>query len=296
MNQKSIALFNAAVRVLNAESPITLRGLLYRLVSSGHLQDTTAKSYNRLKRLMGKGREDGSIPMSMIVDNLRETVKPSSWTGLNEFGETVREAYRKDFWASLDCHIAIFCEKDAIAGTLQKKTREYDVPLHPCRGYASISFAGMIAEEWQKIEKPIHAYYLGDYDASGFDIERDLKEKLARYSQRHCFDVTDYPQDGTGYDEDDFTWRRLGINESDFAKFDLIELAVKKTDKRAAQFIRQHGARCAEVDAIPPSELRSRIEDAILQHVDTERWAKLQETEELEKETVRKTFINLGAA
>jgi hypothetical protein len=30
--------------------------------------------------------------MSMIVDNLRETVKPSDWRGLNEFGETVREA------------------------------------------------------------------------------------------------------------------------------------------------------------------------------------------------------------
>src|SRR5579872_6952548 len=179
MNKQNRGLYAAAARVLNAEAPITLRGLMYRLVSCGALPDTTQKSYTRLQRLMTWGRETicdetggRYVPMSMIVDNLRETVKPTSWTGLNEFGETVREAYRKDFWASLDCHIAVFCEKDAIAGTLQPTTRKYDVPLHPCRGYASISFAGIISEEWKRIEKPIFAFYLGDYDPSGFDIEQ----------------------------------------------------------------------------------------------------------------------------
>src|SRR5262249_28289453 len=152
-----------------------------------------------LQRLMTWGRETINpetgkryVPMSMIVDNLRETVKPSSWTGLNEFGETVREAYRKDFWASLDCHVAVFCEKDAIAGTLQPTNREYGVTPPRWRGYASISFAGAMAEEWRRIEKPIYAFYLGDYDPSGFDIERDLKEKLARYSGRDCYDGEEY--------------------------------------------------------------------------------------------------------
>ena len=87
LNKKNRELFNHAVGVLNEEAPITLRGLLYRIVSAGLLPDTTATSYNRLKRLMGWGREVGKIPMSMIVDNLRETVKPSSWTGLSATGE-----------------------------------------------------------------------------------------------------------------------------------------------------------------------------------------------------------------
>ena len=38
------------------------------------------------------------------------------------------------------------------------------------RGYASLSFAHEIASTWNRIEKPIHAFYLGDFDPSGFDL------------------------------------------------------------------------------------------------------------------------------
>src|SRR5258708_38895512 len=117
MNEKNKNLYAAAAEVLNREWPITLRGLMYRLVSAGHLPDTSKKSYARLGRLMTWARESGHVPLSMIVDHVRATLKPSSWTGLSDFGDTVRDAYRKDFWASLDCHVAVFCEKDAIAGT-----------------------------------------------------------------------------------------------------------------------------------------------------------------------------------
>ena len=66
----------------------------------------------------------------------------------------------------------VFCEKDAISGTLAPVTQKYDVPLCPVRGYVSDSFAHAIGSEWAEIEKPIHAYYLGDHDASGRDLER----------------------------------------------------------------------------------------------------------------------------
>lgn len=290
MNKKNRDLYAEAANVLNAEAPITLRGLMYRLVSAGHLPDTSKQSYARLGRLMTWARENGRVPLSMIVDHVRATLKPSSWSGLEDFGETVRDAYRKDFWASLDCHVAVFCEKDAIAGTIQPATEKYDVPLHVCRGYASISFAGSIAEQWKDIDKPIFAFYAGDFDPSGFDIERDLIEKLARYSEKQVAPCS------WENDADHFHWHRLGVTNNDFDDFDLIGLAVKLKDNRSKAFIREHGERCAEIDALPPSELRQRIEDAILQRIDTERWAKLQETEELEREAVRKTFINLGAA
>jgi hypothetical protein len=289
VNTKNKDLYREAAAVLNTESPITLRGLMYRLVSAGHLPDTSHKSYSRLGRLMTWARETGHVPMSMIVDHIRATLKPSSWSGLSDFGDTVRDAYRKNFWASLDCHVAVFCEKDAIAGTIQPATEKYDVPLHVCRGYASISFAGSIAEQWKRIEKPIYAYYLGDFDPSGFDIERDLIEKLARYSERQV--VTAARHNNTNR----FHWRRLGVTDDDFADFGLIELAVKLKDNRAKAFIRDHGGRCAEIDALPPSELRQRIEDAISEHIDSEKWSKLQATEELEKATIKQTLVNLGA-
>ena len=55
-----------------------------------------------------------------------------------------------------------------------------------------------------------------------------------------------------------------------------------------------HGSRCAELDALPPSELRRRVEEAILSHVDEEEWERLQTIEEIEKESIESYFANLG--
>ena len=51
-------------------------------------------------------------------------------------------------------------------------------------------------------------------------------------------------------------------------------------------FVRQHGHECAEVDALPPTELRGRVWEGIEVHIDQPRWAALQQTERLEKETL----------
>src|SRR5262249_42927249 len=159
-------------------------------------------------------------------------------------------------------HVEVFVEKDAVAGTIQPVTHEFDVALRVCRGYASVSFAGEIADEWTQIDKPIFAYYCGDFDPSGFDIDRDLREKLERYSHRY------HEQDTACADESNFVWQRLGVVADDFGEFGLIELPVKRKDKRAAGFVRRHGERCAEIDALPPSELRRRVEAAIRGHID----------------------------
>src|SRR5262245_22198244 len=57
---------------------------------------------------------------------------------------------------------------------------------------------------------------------------------------------------------------------------------------RTKEFVRTHGDDCAEVDALPPTELRNRVRRAIESHIDKRRWAILQKIEESEKETVRK--------
>jgi hypothetical protein len=288
---KNRDLLDTAVAVLQDERPMTLRQLYYRLISAGTLRNDQ-KEYKRLLNLMTRLREAGEVPRTWIVDHVRSTLKPSSWTGLADFAETVREAYRKDFWASLDHHVEIFVEKDAVAGTIQEVTHEYDIRLRVCRGYTSVSFAGEIADLWAKIEKPIFAYYLGDFDPSGFDLERDLRDKLSRYSGKMVVSAEG--------DENPFanalrqqlctwvSWNRLAINEDDFDDFDLICLPVKHKDRRARSFLEKHGEDCAEVDALPPSELRRRVQEAIESHIDQERWERLQESERMEQETLER--------
>ncbi|MBN1491208.1 MAG: hypothetical protein JXA69_14945 [Phycisphaerae bacterium] len=272
------ALHEAVLPILEDEHPMTLRQLYYRLVSAGALP-ATKSGYDELKRLMRDLRMDGDISLDWIVDNARSTSKPSSWSGLADFAETVQSAYRKDFWASLPEYVAVLTEKDAVAGVLYPVTSAYDVPLHVCRGHGSIAYLGQIARQWQKIEKPIHAYYVGDFDPTGMDIERDIQKKLRHFGARG------------------FTWTRLGVVNDDFDAFDLLELPIKAGDSRADQFRKEYGDRCAELDALPPDELRRRVEDAIAGHIDEARWEKLRAIEREEAETwaeAMKPFSCLG--
>jgi len=271
LRNKNLPLACVAAEIIAEEQPVTLRGLFYRVVSAGWLPSTDNMHYTRLGRVMNTLREDGVVPFSWIVDNVRSTIKPSSWAGLGDFVETVQDAYRKDFWEALPAYVHVFCEKDAVSGIIAPATREFDVPLSPIRGYCSLSFAHEIASLWNRIAKPIHAYYLGDFDPSGFDLERDLKEKLTRYCQRP------------------FAWKRLGVLTADFSVYDLIPLPPKKSDCRYRAFVREHGSRCAELDALPATELRRRVRAAIQAHIPAKQWKRLQRIEKQE----RKSFQNL---
>ena len=71
---------------------------------------------------------------------------------------------------------------------------------------------------------------------------------------------------------------------ADFDALDLLPLAPKKKDK-CLQWFRELGYEdCAELDAIPVTVLRDRLEAAILQHIPRGEWERLQEIERLEKQ------------
>jgi hypothetical protein len=265
LKSENLPLAAVAVELLALHEPDTVRGVMYSVVSAGWLPDTAKTSYGRIQRLLNTLRKKGVIPFPWIVDNVRSTIKPSSWSGLADFADTVAEAYRKDFWAQLPDYVEIIVEKDTVAGRVAPVTREFDVPLHPLRGYSSTSFAWGIANGWKRIEKPITVYYVGDHDPSGRDIERSVIQSLREYSGR------------------DFDWHRLGVNPEHFEQFDIIPLAPKKKDRRYRKFVEEFGERCAEVEAIPANDLRQMVRDAIEQHIPQAEWDRLQEIEKLEK-------------
>jgi hypothetical protein len=263
---KNLPLTCVAVELLAQHQPDTVRGNMYLVVSAGWLPDTSEKSYNRIQRLLNRLRLNGTVPFAWIVDNIRSTIKPASWSGLADFGETVRDAYRKDFWASLPEYVEVIVEKDTVAGKVAPVTREHDVRLHPIRGYNSTTFAYDIARQWQRIDKPITIYYVGDHDPSGRDLERDIREKATRFAGKEV------------------SWVRLAVNLDHFDAFDIKPLAAKKSDKRYAKFVDLYGEDCAEVEAIPATDLREMIQEAIEGHIPEDAWQRLQQVEALEKE------------
>jgi hypothetical protein len=207
------------------------------------------------------------IDWSFIVDSTRRRLKPSSWSGLADFGETVAHAYQKDLWERQPDYIEFFVEKDAMAGVIEPVTKEFDVHLNVIRGHVSETFVHEIGEEWALIEKPITAYYLGDHDPSGLAIEGSLRQKLEDYSGVQ------------------FEWHRLAVTSLDFANPELLGFPVKKNGARGhwQPYLERYGDRCVEVDAVPASEIRERVQSAIMEHVDQHEWGILQMVEEQEK-------------
>jgi hypothetical protein len=111
--------------------------LASRAVSAGVYPDTSDPHYDACKRRILDMRRAGLIPYSWISDSTRRRLKPSSWSGLADFAETVAQAYRKDLWERQPDYLELFVEKDAMAGVIEPITAAYDVTLNVIRGNCS---------------------------------------------------------------------------------------------------------------------------------------------------------------
>jgi hypothetical protein len=56
--------------------------------------------------------------------------------------------------------------------------------------------------------------------------------------------------------------------------------------------VKKYGHDCAEVDAVPPNERSLRVQRAIEEHIDPEKWEPLQLTEKLAQETLKRLMEN----
>lgn len=242
-SDKRLAVVTAARQYLDPEHPMTCRHLFYLLVWDGTLQNKD-EDYQKLLKWMVAARMEGEIYFSSIVDGIRESIKPSSWTGLEDFTETVRDAYRKDLWQRQSDYIEFWFEKDAIIGVVEDITRRYDIRIRPLRGQSSLTFLYEAASEFSRIEKPIFVYYFGDHDPSGYSIEDSARERMEELLKR-VFDGC----------------RRV------------VEYGLEDFPKEY------------EPSKYPMDEIRERVENAILAHIDADEWAALQKTEELERES-----------
>jgi hypothetical protein len=268
--QQTTLLVDAAIRILSAERPMTVRQLFYRLVSNGHIQNDR-NSYQRVSRLMTKARDDGRCDFDSIVDRSRPEYRPSVWDNAQEYAETIKRSYRKDYWATQPNHVELWTEKDAIIGCIENVTDELGVTVRVGRGFLSTTKSHQIAQHFAQINKPITVFYLGDHDPSGRDIESDVRSRVQHYGSGH------------------FKLERLAIFASDIKKFNLPPLLVKESDSRAARFLERYSNNCVELDALPPDELRRRIKDAVTDLLDLELWNRAVAVEQVECASILET-------
>jgi hypothetical protein len=269
---KTTRLIEAAAEILEAEHPMTVRQCFYRLVSVGEIANSIA-DYRRVSQILTTGRNDGRIRFSWIVDRSRQNYATSTWGNLKEFGETVLYSYRRDNWQDQPNYCEVWTEKDAIIGSINAVANEWAVTIRAQRGFNSTTCAHEIAGlflDKNLAGKCIKVFYLGDWDPSGAAIEDDVSRRVRDY--------------GSG----PFSIERLAIHLADIAKFNLPPLRVKSSDPRASEFVRRYGTKAVELDALPPTELRARLQKAISNEVETKSWERALVIESAHRETTER--------
>jgi hypothetical protein len=251
----------AICAVVEAEFPITLRGVYYRCVSIGAVPKTES-AYRTVGRRLLELRRHGDIPYDRITDGTRWVVRPRSYDDLEDVLTQTANLYRRNMWRSQEVEVHVFTEKDAITGVIAPITEKWNVPLGVLRGYCSETFAYSMAQAIEASGKPVYVYQLGDHDPSGVDAWQDFQRKVSGFI-RYA----------------DVTFERLAVTPEQIIDLDLPTRPTKASDTRARNF----AGGSVEVDAIPASTLRQILDDAIEQHIDPKALRQIEIAEESER-------------
>lgn len=251
--------------------PVTVRQMFYRMSTGGHVEKTEG-GYRRVQRCLLEMRRAGAIPYDWIADNTRWVRKPRTYTSLEQAAAYWAANYRRAIWAEQEAHVEIWLEKDALAGVIIDVTDRWDVPLYVTRGYSSETFVYSAAEYLRGLNKAIYVYHFGDYDPSGRDMARDVREKLTAFGVN-------------------FTFIEAAVTAEQVARLRLPTRPTKVTDTRARNW---GGGDSVELDAIPPNELRQMVESCITRHIEAGLYERTIDIEAAERAAVRELVQHMA--
>lgn len=254
MKESTLELIEAARQVLESYHPMTLRQCYYQLVSNyKDLLKNDPKEYKRLSVALVKARQEGMIPWEWLEDRTRQPKVIDMYARLSDFVNAAKEWYHRDVWPDQPGFVVVWVEKDALSGIFWKHCGAFGVPLIVGRGYNSWSIRKEVAdmiETHQAEDRETTILYFGDFDPSGEDIVRDLRDS---------FEVFGLAPEVI----------KVALTPEQIEKYGLPPDFAKKSDARAAKFIALHGEKSAvELDALPPQVLGQMIEEAVKDRLD----------------------------
>lgn len=248
---------------------MSTRQAFYRLVSTTVVPNTHAQ-YERVQRVLVHMRECGELPFNRVVDRTRAKHQRAGWSGVEQLLKSAALSYRRNAWSDQSDAVMVAVEKQALEGVFAEEVDRYGASLWVCRGFPSVAFLYDWASDIRALSddgKRVHLYYFGDHDPSGLDIERSIRDGLSKHGAK-------------------FEFTRRGLLFDDIASFNIPPLPVKHTDQRARAYIERHGDVGAELDALPPDELRRRIGACVEAHIDRERWRRMRQVEVEERRSL----------
>jgi hypothetical protein len=260
--------------IAEQEKPTSVRGMYY-MAMGADLVDKDAQgkrnNYMRVQRRILQMRRDGRMPYSWITDGSRTIYGYNRFADEDDFSTYAANIYCKDYWLESPVRVEVWVEKDAMAGKLKPVVRdEYGLDLYLSRGFASETYLQEAGAHIRSDGRPTYVYLLTDFDASGIGIAETVKEKLAEMARSV-----------------DVFVERIAAKPEQIEEYGLITQPVTRSDTRARNFIQRFGTETVELDAIPASEVRHLVREAVERHMDPRRLAFLRMVEEEERDGIR---------
>jgi hypothetical protein len=275
--RRSLDLIEAMHAAAEKAQPITGRGIGYKLFTAALISSMARSEMQRVYRLLKEARERGDIPWEWIVDETRSIERVSTWANPDHYARCVARSYRRDFWDQQPVRVEVWSEKGTIRGVLQPVLDRYAVGFRVMHGFSSATTVYDVAQGDDG--RPLVVLYVGDFDPSGlFMSEEDLPARLIEYGGAHI------------------EMRRIALTRKQVGDLPWFPAADKAKDPRYKWFLNNYGARCWELDAMDPNELRDCVESSIVELIEPVAWQRCLTVNLAEQESLKTIIGKWGAS
>jgi hypothetical protein len=238
LQKKTLSIIDQAKLIMSDFRPfaMTVRQIFYQLVAR-QIVENTRDRYQAVSSALVKARKEGLIPWEWIEDRMRQPRHVAMWNGLPDFLDVVRRSYRREVWTTQPQRIEVWLEKDALSGIFEDALNPYGVTLNVARGWDGWS---SIKAASDRLDDGDEILYYGDFDPSGEDMPRSLRDRLAELGSMPTVTV-------------------IALEYADIARYTLPSNFTKNTDTRRGAFVAKYGDVAVELDALPPDVLQARL-------------------------------------
>ena len=159
-------------------------------------------------------------------------------------------------------------EKGTVRGVLAPVLERYAVGFLAVHAFSGATTVHDLAEDFDG--RLLIVLYVGDFDPSGLYMsEVDLPARFAKY------------------DGDHIRLKRVALTREQTPGLPSFPATDKRKDPRYNWFVRNHGKRCWELDAMDPNDLRDCVEREIRKLIEPVAWQRCEIVNKAELESLR---------
>jgi hypothetical protein len=168
----------------------------------------------------------------------------------------------------------VWLEKDALSGIFEEVLEEYGMTLNVGRGYDGWDSIYNAARRFLGLEGATILYF-GDFDPSGEDMVRSLRERLGELEAKPEI-------------------IKCALTLEDVRRYNLPPDFTKTTDSRRTAFVARYGDLSVELDALPLEVLRERVVIEVEARMDLDALAEVREAEERDRELLLQALSSVS--